>query len=196
MKKTISIMILMVALLTGCTPATKITTVADSSRQMPIKHKTVTIAKVINYGENQNIPANAVLASEFSNNGFTVLERDNFDVVVDEYAFDSTVGRKRLINAFKSSDYVVVAVVTKANIYDKGQFYLIYNDFNKIVNIRVVLKVINTQTGEAMVSDGEATGETHTVNFLIFGGYSDNENQMIEDTFRAAVSSAVKKLSI
>lgn len=193
------VFIIMSLSLTSCTPTTTVNVIGRKGITVSENlHKSVVIAEIKNIGtiKGGDITAAslATIGDEFAKKGFSVLERSDFGVVVDEHVFSEQIGEQELVKKFKSADYVVVATITKLNMYNEGQFYLLYSNYNKIVNVRVILKMINTRTGEAKTASGEAEARTHLVNIFVFGGYSDNKIGLFEDTFQVACSEAVKKL--
>lgn len=138
----------------------------------------------------------SILTNELSDNGYTVLERQDFNTVVNEHVFDNDIGMKELARKFNSADYILIPTITKMYTYTSGLFWLIYNDTTTTVECRIDLKAINTRTGDVYTSSSEAVSKSNQKNFLFFGEYSINKKGLYQQAFESASNSAVSKLNL
>lgn len=136
-----------------------------------------------------------IAESEFSTAGFNVLERRNFKLITNEHLFADNVAIARLRDMFPAANEVVSIKLTKNTKWDYIDFYLLYNKYVAVQEVRVDIKLINTSTGEIRSTFGEGQTKVSASTVLFFGTYQSKSDELFEESLRIAIRNAIKKLN-
>lgn len=146
-------------------------------------------------GKNANANnAISIAETEFSNAGFNILERKDFNLIVDEHLFANNVSLYKLKSNFPPATEIVKLTITKNKKWDYINFYLLYNSYTAIQEVRVDIKLINTTNGLIKSVTGEGQSKTSASTFLFFGTYQSQSDELFQETLRLAIRNAISKL--
>lgn len=187
--------------LISCSPTTKYsdsdpTSKFISNRYIQNQNRKVALVSIQNEQNKQiNTAIYSVGESEFTLAGFDVLERKQFPLILNEQAFSLTIANDTLQKLFPSATEIAQITITKNKKYDWLDFYLVYNKYTAVQEIRVDVKLINTQTGriQSVYGEGKTQIESSTV-MLVLGTWQSKSDDLFEETLRIAIRNAVNKI--
>lgn len=197
----IIILILTTLSLISCSPTTKYsdsdpTSKFVSNRYIQNQNRKVALVSIQNEQNKQiDTAIYAIGESEFTLAGFETLERKQFPLILNEQAFSLAMANDTLQQLFPSATEVAQITITKNKKYDWLDFYLVYNKYVAIHEIRVDIKLINTQTGriQSVYGEGQTRIESSTV-MLVLGTWQSKSDDTFEETLRIAIRNAVNKI--
>ncbi|MGL5710405.1 MAG: CsgG/HfaB family protein [Cetobacterium sp.] len=192
--------LMMIALtITSCAPSTKysnrdVTNNFEVYKQVSNQNRKIAIVNTKS-NEELNDLVWVISESEFSESGFEVLERKDFSLILNEQAFSASIAIDQLQQLFPSANEVVQITITKNKKWDYLDFYLVYNRYVAIHEIRVDIKLINTQTGriKSVYGEGKTEISTSTV-MLVLGNWHSKADDTTEETLRIAIRDGINKI--
>lgn len=200
MRQIIFLILLSISII-SCSPTTKYsdsdpTNKFVANRYMQNQNRKVALVSIQNEKNEQiNTAIYAIGESEFTLSGFEVLERKQFPLILNEIAFSESIANDSLQQLFPSATEVAQITITKNKKYDWLDFYLVYNKYVAVQEIRVDIKLINTQTGriQSVYGEGKTEISSSTV-MLVFGTWQSKSDELFEETLRIAIRNAINKI--
>ena len=190
MKRTISLSLLGLVFLAGCTKAVKI---APPSVGPRLRVAVIEFENKTTYGQRLGTAAADVLVTELSKTDrFILIERAKLDRLVAEQKLGMTgvvdPNTAAKMGQVLGAAAIVTGAVSEFGTQQKGTDYLITESKKQVARAVVDVRVINTETSQILYAEsgtGETTSSTGT--FLGMGSRASYNESMEGEALRAAI---------
>lgn len=187
----------------GCTTQQKVVKVESQVQEVkeeePVLKRKVAIGRFSNetqyakgvFYEKENDPianqALDILSTKLASSGkFILLERQNFDKIMEELKLAGKEGIKKV-----GADYLILGSVTEFGRKNVGDVNAFSRSKTQLVQAGVSLRLVDVSTGQIIYSE-EAKGEAETTNKTVMGlGERTDYDATLSDK---AISAAISKL--